>query len=212
MNESATFANVAQALMQGVFICQYSHPDFYAYLQKEQLLIEMEQYLHKIGLVLSKLNETEAYYCSYKQPKSHLNELKLQFKTIIESLKPLVSFLTLIQQANNDDDVVRAGNILRLADIQIKIENSRFLEQQLNKIISHSLFKSTSTDINGKLKQLFRRLLEMDYLIQTNPNKQIYQATAKWTLLQEQIDFINDAEKLSLETLTDSSPIQEGLL
>jgi hypothetical protein len=212
MSESANFSNVVQALMQGMFICQYSHADFYSFLQKEQHSTEIEHYLNKIDLTLSKLNDNEAYYCSYQNPQAHISELKLQFKNIIEPLKPLVSFLTLIQQANNEDDVIRAGNVLRLTEIQSRIESSSALEQQLNKIVGHSLFKSNSADINGKLKQLFKELSKIDYLIQTNPTKQIYQATSKWTLLQEQIDFINDNQKLSLETLADAKAMQEGLL
>jgi hypothetical protein len=205
------FSNVAQALMQGVFVCQYSHPDFYAYLQKPPHLLDMERYLHKIGFSLSKLNDGEAYYCSYQYPQEYLTELKQQFKSIIESLKPLVSFLRLIQQATNNDDVIRAGDLLRLAEIQTIVENSPPLDQQLNKIVSSNLFKSSSSGIDGKLKQVFKRLLELDYLTQANPTRQIYQATSKWTLLQEQIDFINDVEKLSLETLADVKPVQEGL-
>lgn len=205
------FSNVAQALMQGTFVCQYSHPDLYAYLQKPPHLTEMERYLGKLGLTLSQLNDGEGYYCSYQQPQEYLPELKQQFKNIIESLKPLVSFLRLIQQATNNDDVIRAGDLLRLAEIQSIVENSPPLDQQLNKIVGANLFKSSSVAIDGKLKQVFKRLLELDYLTQANPTRQIYQATSKWTLLQEQIDFINDVEKLSLETVAEVKPTQEGL-
>ncbi|MEY4768381.1 MAG: hypothetical protein RL637_1020 [Pseudomonadota bacterium] len=211
-NEIANFSNITTALIQGVFICQYSHPNFYNFLQKEHNAKEVGHYLNKMDLSLSKLNQGEAYYCSYQHPQQHSSELKLQFKMIIETLRPLVSFLTLIQQANNEDDVIRAGYILRLTDIQSRIENNQILARKLNKIVEYSLFKSQSSDINGKLKQLFKKLIELEYVVQTNQTKQIYQATAKWSLLQEQIEFINDREKLSLETINDVQPEQEELL
>jgi hypothetical protein len=172
----------------------------------------MKQYLHKIDLTLSTLNEDEAYYCSYQNPQAHVVELKNQFEDTIKSLKPLVSFLSMIQQAFNNNDVIRAGEILRLAEIQNIVENTPALEKQLDKIVSYSLFQSKSSGIDGKLKYVFKVLLGRDYLTQADSTRQIYVATSKWNLLLEQLRFINDNENLDCEALTDTQQTQNELL
>lgn len=197
------FSRVIHALIAGKFICQYSDNDYYQFLLKENNAEEINQYLQRMDLSLSSLNDNQAYYCSYLKPQAHKDELKEQFKQTIEALKPLVSFLRLIQQVLNDDDIIRAGDLLRLSEIQSRIEDSPLLEKQLTKLVSYSLFKSSSSDTAGKLKQLFKRLVDLDYLSQSNPARPFYMATYKWMLLIEQLSYINEREKLELESRVD---------
>jgi len=205
------FASAAQKLIQGNFICEYSHPTDFSFLMKPGMSAEMDDYLRKMELSLSISNDGEGFYCSYLLPKQNITALKRQFTEIIESLSPLVSFLILVQQASGNDDVIRPGDVLRLAEIQGVVEDTPVLAVHLDKIVAHSLFKSTSPTIDGKLKQVFKRLVELDYLSLANPSHQIFMATSKWSLLMDQIGFINDSERLSLETLTDNAVKQNDL-
>jgi len=205
------FADIAKNLIQGKFICEYSYPEEYAFLIKPGMAEEMDEYLQKMEFTLSTPQQGNGFYCSYLLPKNNQTDLKKQFTEIISALSPLVSFLTLIQQTSGDDDVIRPGNILRMTEIQGVIEDTTALSTQLDKIVSHSLFKSTSPTVEGKLKLIFMRLIEMDYLSLSNPAHQIYTATCKWSLLIDQIRFINDTEQLSLEQLVEDNTQQSDL-
>ena len=205
------FADIAKQLINGQFICEYSHPDEHAFLLKPGLADEMTAYLEKMEFTLSTPQEGNGFYCSYLFPKDNQADLKKQFTEIISSLSPLVGFLTLVQQSSGDDDIIRPGDILRMTEIQGVIEDTTALSTQLDKIVRHSLFRSTSPTVEGKLKQIFNRLLEMDYLVSSNPAHQIYTATSKWSLLIDQIRFINDTEQLSLESLVDETVKQDDL-
>ena len=205
------FADIAKKFIQGKFICEYSCPDDHAFLAKPGMADEMREYLQKMEFSLSTPQEGNGFYCSYLYPKHNQADLKRQFTEIINSLSPLVSFLTLVQQSCGDDDVIRPGDILRMTEIQGVIEDTTALSNQLDKIVRHSLFISKSPTVEGKLKQVFNRLMEMDYLASSNPAHQIYTATAKWSLLIDQIRFINDTEQLSLEQLSDETVKQDDL-
>ncbi|MFW5443418.1 MAG: condensin complex protein MksE [Methylococcaceae bacterium] len=205
------FADIAKQLINGKFICEYSHSDEHAFLLKPGMADEMTVYLEKMEFTLSTPQEGNGFYCSYLFPKDNQADLKKQFTEVISSLSPLVSFLTLVQQSSGDDDIIRPGDILRMTEIQGVIEDTTVLSTQLDKIVRHSLFRSTSPTVEGKLKQIFNRLIEMDYLVSSNPAHQIYTATSKWSLLIDQIRFINDTEQLSLESLVDETVIQGDL-
>lgn len=205
------FADIAKMLINGQFICEYSHPDDYSFLLKPGMADEMTAYLEKMEFTLSTPQEGNGFYCSYLFPKNNQTDLKRQFTEIISSLSPLVSFLTLVQQTSGDDDIIRPGDIIRMTELQGVIEDTAALSTQLDKIVRHSLFKSSSPTVEGKLKQIFNRLIEMDYLASSNPAHQIYTATAKWSLLIDQIRFINDTEQLSLEKLVDETVKQDDL-
>jgi len=205
------FADIAKKLINGTFICEYSYPDDHAFLLKPGIADEMSAYLEKMEFTLSTPQEGNGFYCSYLFPKNNQADLKKQFTEIMSSLSPLVSFLTLVQQSSGDDDIIRPGDILRMTQIQGVIEDTTALSTQLDKIVRHSLFRSSSPTVEGKLKQVFNRLIEMDYLVSSNPAHQIYTATSKWSLLIDQIRFINDTEQLSLEKLADETVKQDDL-
>jgi len=205
------FADIAKKLINGKFICEYSYPDEHAFLLKPGMADEMMAYLEKMEFTLSTPQEGNGFYCSYLLPKNNQADLKKQFIEIISSLSPLVNFLTLVQQSCGDDDIIRPGDVMRMTELQGVIEDTTALSTQLDKIVSHSLFRSTSSTVEGKLKQVFNRLIEMDYLVSSNPAHQIYTATSKWSLLIDQIRFINDTEQLSLEKLVDETIKQDDL-
>jgi len=205
------FADIAKQLINGKFICEYSYPDQYAFLLKAGMADEMTVYLEKMEFTLSTPQEGNGFYCSYLFPKNNQVDLKKQFTEIISALSPLVSFLTLVQQSSGDDDIIRPGDVLRMTEVQGVIEDTTVLSTQLDKMVRHSLFRSTSPTVEGKLKQVFNKLIEMDYLVSSNPAHQIYTATSKWSLLIDQIRFINDTEQLSLESLVDETVKQDDL-
>jgi len=205
------FSEIAKQLINGKFICEYSYPDQYSFLLKAGMADEMTVYLEKMEFTLSTPQEGNGFYCSYLFPKNNQADLKKQFTEIISALSPLVSFLTLVQQSSGEDDIIRPGDVLRMTEVQGVIEDTMALSTQLDKLVRHSLFRSTSPTVEGKLKQVFNRLLEMDYLVSSNPAHQIYTATSKWSLLIDQIRFINDTEQLSLESLVDETVKQDDL-
>ena len=81
----------------------------------------------------------------------------------------------------------------------------------MEKISRYRLFGSTSVNLDGQLKQVFKKLTDLGYLMKPNPEKQIYLATGKVEHLFEVIRFIDETESLSLSEQAEAA-IQQGSL
>ena len=103
------------------------------------------------------------------------------------------------------------GNAIRLNELQSTIEDTPAYAEQLEKISRYRLFGSTSVNLDGQLKQVFKRLTDMGYLLKPNPEKQIFLATGKVEHLYEMIRFIDETESLSLSEQAEAA-IQQGSL
>ena len=91
------------------------------------------------------------------------------------------------------------GSALRLNELQSIVEDTPAFREQLARISHYRLFGSTSASVDGQIKQVFKRLCELGYLLRPNPEKQIYLGTGKLDYLYEVIRFIDEAEGLALQ-------------
>ena len=138
--------------------------------------------------------------------------LTQQFQDTASNLIPLVEWLLLVQQASESDMPVTMGNAIRLNELQTTIEDTPAYAEQLEKISRYRMFGSTSVNLDGQLKQVFKRLTELGYLSKPNSEKQIYLATGKVEHLYEMIRFIDETEALSLSEQAEAAISQGSLL
>ncbi|MDO6685333.1 MULTISPECIES: condensin complex protein MksE [unclassified Agarivorans] len=205
---------VLEALLSGQFICQISDEDGYAFLAQEANRERIDSHLHVLNRRLASACEGELYFCAYRElGDSEHKVISQQFSDIAGSLLPLTEWLILSQEAQGQDAPISAGVALRLSELQTVVEDTPALREQLAKISQYRLFGSTSTQVDGQLKQIFKRLCEQGYLVRPNQEKQIYIATAKVDYIFEVISFIDEAEGLGLEQQAmDAIGQQEPLL
>ena len=74
------------------------------------------------------------------------------------------------------------------------------------------MFNSTSVNLDGQLKQVFRRLTDLGYLVKPNADKQIYLATGRIEHLYDVIKFIDETESLSLSEQAEAAISQGSLI
>ena len=125
---------------------------------------------------------------------------------------PLVEWLLLVQQANGSDVPVTQGAAIRLNQLQTTIEDTPAFAEQQEKISRFRMFGSTSTQLDGQLKQVFKRLTELGYLLKPNSEKQIYIATGKVEYLYDVLKFIDETEALSLTEQAENATQQGSLI
>ncbi|WP_432463757.1 hypothetical protein [Agarivorans sp. QJM3NY_33] len=205
---------VLEALLSGQFICQISDEDGFSYLSNEANRERIDNHLHVLNRRLAKACEGELYFCAYRELGDQEHKvISQQFNDIAGSLLPLTEWLILSQEALGQDSPISAGAALRLNELQSVVEDTPALREQLTKIAQYRLFGSTSSQVDGQLKQVFKRLCEQGYLVRPNQEKQIYIATAKVDYIFEVISFIDEAEGLGLEQQAmDAIGQQESLL
>ncbi|QBY05464.1 hypothetical protein E2K93_14275 [Thalassotalea sp. HSM 43] len=201
---------VMETLLSGGFICKTSDELAFQYLQNSEHYAALELQLNTMNRCLATANDGDVIFCAYQAigetERKHLNQ---QFKEVAASLLPLVEWLVLVQEARGDNSPLSEGKVIRLNELQTVIEDTPAFAEQLSKIARYSLFNSSSSAIDAQLKQIFKRLCELGYLLRPNPDNQIYLATGKVDYLFDIIRFIDETENLGLEQQAEIA-IQQG--
>ncbi len=203
---------VLELLLSGAFICQITDEDAWRYLKSTQNSDKVESQLNVLNRTLATAADGDVFFAAYQTlTESERKVLGNQFQEISSNLLPLVEWLLLVQQAAGNDVPVTQGSAIRLNELQSTIEDTPAYAEQLEKISRYRLFGSSSTSLDGQIKQVFKRLTDLGYLIKPNQEKQIYLATGKIEYLYEVIRFIDETEALSLSEQADQA-VQQGSL
>ena len=204
---------VLSALLQGAFICQVTDEEAWRFLKSRDNAAQLAPHLALLNRTLSTTAEGDVFFASYLTiGESERKVLTQQFQDTASNLVPLVEWLLLVQQANESDMPITMGSAIRLNELQTTIEDTPAYAEQLEKISRYRMFGSTSVNLDGQLKQVFKRLTEMGYLIKPNPDKQIYLGTGKIEHLYEMLRFIDETEALSLSEQAEAAISQGSLI
>ncbi|WP_028772093.1 condensin complex protein MksE [Shewanella waksmanii] len=199
-----------EALLRGEFICKTTNEDGWRALKSASTREHIEQYLNQINRTLAQAGEGEVFFCGYLQlGERERKVISQQFRDICNALTPLVEWLVLVQEANGQDAPLSEGAAIRLTELQSRIEDTPAFKEQLAKISHYRLFGSTSSQVDAQIKLVFKRLVELGYLLRPNQEKQIYIATGKLDYLYEVIRFIDETEGLSLELQAETATQRE---
>ena len=203
---------ILELLLSGAFICQISDEDAWRFLKTTGNNDKIETQLNVLNRTLASAADGEVFYAAYQSLyDNERKQLGSQFQEISSHLMPLVEWLLLVQQANGSDVPVTQGSAIRLNELQTTIEDTPAFAEQLEKISRNRLFGSTSTQLDGQLKQVFSRLTQLGYLLKPNAEKQIYLATGKIEYLYDVLKFIDETEALSLTEQAENA-VQQGSL
>ena len=210
MNETG---RVLSLLLEGKFICQVTDEEAWRFLKNRSNAAAIAPHLALLNRSLASTADGEVFFCAYTTlGEAERKVLQQQFQDVAANLVPLVEWLMLVQQASESDIPLTMGAALRLSELQTVIEDTPAYAEQLEKISRYRLFNSTSVNLDGQLKQVFKRLTDLGYLYKPNTEKQIYLATGKVEHLYEMIKFIDETESLSLAEQADAAITQGNLL
>ena len=195
---------VIERLLQGAFICRTSDEEGWRFLKNPANREQVDDYLATLNrkvAVVGGQSEGEVFFCAYRQlGEDERKVLGQQFRDVCAALTPLIEWLVLVQEAGAQDAPLTEGSALRLNELQSIVEDTPAFREQLARISHYRLFGSTSASVDGQIKQVFKRLCELGYLLRPNPDKQIYLGTGKLDHLYEVIRFIDESESLDLES------------
>lgn len=189
---------IIELLLKGEFICRTTNEDGWRALKNNSTRERVEAYLNQINRTVASAAEGDVFFCGYLQlGESERKVISSQFKDICQALIPMVEWLVLVQEASGQDAPLSEGAPVRLTELQSRIEDTPAFREQLAKLSQYRLFGSTSTNSDAQIKLVFKRLVELGYLVRPNVEKQIYIATGKLDYLYEVIRFIDETEGLS---------------
>jgi hypothetical protein len=205
----STKGQVIERLLQGDFICRTTDEDAWRFLKTPGNREQVDDYLIPLNRQVATVGtstDSDVFFCAYRQlGEDERKVIGQQFRDICSALTPLVEWLVLVQEASAQDAPLTEGSPLRLNELQSIVEDTPAFREQLARISHYRLFGSTSTTVDGQIKQVFKRLCELGYLVRPNPDKQIYLGTGKLDYLYEVIRFIDESESLDLEARAETA-------
>jgi len=199
----STRGQVIERLLKGEFVCRTSDEDAWRFLRTPANREQVDDYLATLNRRVATVgggSEGDVFFCAYRQlGEDERRVIGQQFRDVCSALTPLVEWLVLVQEAGAQDAPLTEGSALRLNELQSIVEDTPAFREQLVRISHYRLFGSSSSSVDGQIKQVFKRLCELGYLTRPNPDKQIYLGTGKLDYLYELIRFIDESEGLALE-------------
>jgi hypothetical protein len=193
------FKESIQKLLGGAVICQTAYEAEYLYLKAESHNNKVNDFLSNLDRKLTYLDSADAYYCTFDQvDDSNHSELSTLFTEMRSTFRPLVEFVDLLLTATQADLPIRAKSVLNINELFEPFEHDQTLTEQLGRLTSIKPFKTNKTETREQLVMVFQKLEEMHYFVRKNSGSSRYYATARFDLIYLLIEFLNDAEMVTL--------------
>tara|TARA_R110002095_G_scaffold182093_2_gene159280 strand:- start:471 stop:1112 length:642 start_codon:yes stop_codon:yes gene_type:complete len=194
----STFSAIVQQLLAGNVICEASNEHLFRYLQDDQNLADIRQYLHRVNRSVRETTDGKAYLCCYSDPNETeaKQAIREQFRLLAGDLESLVKWLRLVMSCTSAGRPIVSGDILQEAELISAIASSPVQAADLDELCKAGLFKSAASDGKGKIRQITEKLRQDGYLIPRGKSGASFLATGKWSWLYDTMEFIQMHEAL----------------
>jgi len=205
------FKQSVQQLLSGAVICETAFPDEYLFLQAQSNQDRVTDFLSNLDRQLTYLDAADAFYCTFNEVDNNNHaELSVLFTEIRGMFRPLVEFLELILTASQTDFPIHAKSIININELFDPFEHDQTLREQLRHLTAVKPFKTNKLESREQLVFVFHKLEELGYFVRKNTGSSRYFATARFDLVYQLIEFLNDSEQIELPETIEQQ--QEELL
>lgn len=202
------FENTVTALLSGRVICAISHEEEHSYLRDERRFEDVDSYLHRMGRRVRRTSDGQGFYLVYNAlDNGHQKEVQQHFNTFVGKLDGLIAWLRLSRGVMGEAKPMEYGEVIRESELLGAIEESAPLEAQLSVVAQKLNPNSSKQNAKGKLSSVLNYLRDEQFLVLTGGRAgTVYRATAKWSLLYEQLNFIRQHDGLLISEV----PVEVG--
>ena len=205
------FEETINCMLEQKIICETINPELFSYLNNESHRDEVDNFLHKIGRQTARTNDTRGFYCVFSNLDTKVKRsiAQRQFDNVTVNLEGLIGWLRLIRNVDSDSRPIDEGTRLNESELLAAIEESSALSTQLENIAHKFKKGGKSPETKVKLQNVMQYLTEQQYLQPIGSSGSVYIATAKWSLLYDQLEFIRSHEGYSEELNEEESASEE---
>ena len=179
------FEICVEKLLNGEVICEQSSPEEMRYLENQEHLNRVNNFLMQLRRMINKTSDKRGFYCVYTDlsDSDRRHKVRAQLDEAVCDFNGLVDWLRLCRNVSADGRPLEAGDILRESELLSAIENSNTLCQQLERIADKFQRARKAMTTNNRLRSILDYLINKGYFVQANSTGSVYIATAKWSLL-----------------------------
>jgi len=189
---SSRFEKCIESLLSQEVICEVSNAENFNYLEKQEHQDEVSEFLHRIGRKVIKTRDQKGYYCVFSSIDSQKkrNAVLRQFEHVIANLEGLIDWVRLVRSIDSDARPIEPGLRIYESEFLAAIEESSSLKVQLESIAKKLKRSPNSNEARTKLRSILQYLVEENFLNSMGSSGSVFIATAKWSLIYDQLEFI----------------------
>jgi len=201
------FERVIFLLLEGNFICHVSQPEAYSFLNDENNLKSVEDYLARIERRVARTSKQTGFYLAFAEyGDKERAKIRTSYADIKNSLGPVVAFFQAIIRATGQESLLMQGSIIEVDTLMGRIDQDASLRSELQSVGVR--FKIAADASHRKMMEaILKRMVNDQYLILNNPERSIYLVTSKIEYLLDVIKFISETD----ETVISSEAEDEAL-
>lgn len=216
MSADPLFRDTVERLLSGDVVCLASCPDLYHYLQESEARDAVSLFLSRIGRDVALTRDDSAFYAVYLdvEDAGTRAQIRNHFERLTTNWEGLLRWLRLARRISPTGHPLQPMEMLYESQLLEAIENSSGLQVELEAIASKFQLKGQGKEPRHRLSQLLVRLERDGYLKQVGATGAIYQATGRWAVLWEQLEFVYQQEGIldaEREQAAAETPDQGGL-
>jgi len=207
MSCNPLFKECVEKLLLGKVICETSSPDIFGFLVMNGNKKDVSDYIQRIGLNLSMTKDMKGYYGSIAEPSSgDKKSIRSRFDHVAKSLEGLILLMIMLKSMSPRSRPINAMDSLNESTLTAAIEDAPNLEGLLNEV-TLKLKIGQSGGPKSKISALLKYLDQQEYLSPQDKHGLLYKATAKWSLLYDQLEFIQKNESIPLKEDTNQEEL-----
>lgn len=190
------FERVVFLLLEGAFICRVSHHEAFDFLNDEDNLSHVEDFLAKIGRRVARTSKQSGFYMVFASyGDQERATIRSNYADIKNNLIPVVSFFNLVMRTTGQEDILMCGTAVEADTLIGKIDQDISLRNEMQSLGAR--FKAISSDTTQRklLDNILKKLVSDGYLKLANPERSIYQVTSKIEYLLDVIKFIYETDE-----------------
>lgn len=205
------FEQVAIKLLQGAFVCEFTAPEAFRWLSEDERQADVAAYLDRLGRTLSKTQNGQAYYASWKSiGTDERGEVKRAFSSIKQTLRPVIHFITLCMDAEKKDSAPSPGDRFEYATMLKTVSDNPHLAEMLREFVTISKdFTVVDSSLKGMLDKVIQQLERWGYLVLVNKEHASYRWTGKLEYYLEIVDFLIEHEEIAVPGGQDPDGVAE---
>lgn len=191
---SNTFIETVELLLSGKVLCEISHPEPYLFACEEANKLKIESHCREIGRTLLSTQDEQGYYLAYTSisNQSRAIQVSAQLDQCYKEFRVLVNWLRLVRNASQRPQPIVYGEDVSESSLLSAIEENQSLRQQLEECYDTiKIHRKASDSPKSKLRAMLVYLEKEGYFHLRPGSDSVYLATAKMSLLYEQLEFIS---------------------
>lgn len=204
MNPTPNFQTVVEHLLTGRFVCEFSTPEMFQFLDDPGRLKHVNLFLGQIGREAARTPGGAGFYCAYTDPTDgDRSAIKSAYEEIVRNIRPLVAFLDMVATVRGAEEFRMAGTEISALELAHRCgENDSFMDE-LKTVCS--AFRVKTQEARGEdaafklVTDLFGRLVDAGYMHKPLASRAVYVLTAKIEMLSPVVDFIVAENGLDLD-------------